>query len=56
VADRLKEYIREKGIKPDQRIFPITYPGARIVVKKAGRLVRINLKPHYLAPTYDSMN
>jgi integrase len=25
VADRLKEYINEKGIEPNQRIFPITY-------------------------------
>jgi len=25
LADRLREYIREKEIKPDQRIFPITY-------------------------------
>jgi integrase len=48
VADRLKEYIRAKGIKPDERIFPISYPAARVVVKKAGRLVRINLSPHDL--------
>jgi len=57
VADRLKDYIRDKGIEPDQRIFPITYPAARAVVKKAGRLVRINLKPHDLrrhAATYAS--
>ena len=57
VADRLKDYIRYKGIGPDQRIFPITYPAARAVVKKAGRLVRINLKPHDLrrhAATYAS--
>ena len=57
VADRLKDYIRHKGIGPDQRIFPITYPAARAVVKKAGRLVRINLKPHDLrrhAATYAS--
>ena len=57
VADRLKDYIRYKGIGPDQRIFSITYPAARAVVKKAGRLVRINLKPHDLrrhAATYAS--
>ena len=46
VADRLKEYIRNKGIGPDQRIFPITYPAARAVVKKAGGLVEINLRSH----------
>ncbi len=57
VADRLKEYIRDKGIEPDQRIFPITYPAARAVVKKAGKLVGINLKTHDLrrhAATYAS--
>ena len=57
VADRLKEYIRNKGIGPDQRIFPITYPAARAVVKKAGGLVEINLRSHDLrrhAATYAS--
>lgn len=57
VADRLKEYIRNKGIGPGQRIFPITYPAARAAVKKAGRLVGINLKSHDLrrhAATYAS--
>jgi integrase len=46
VADRLKEYVREKGIEPGQRIFPITYPAARAVVKKAGKLVGVNVSPH----------
>ena len=39
------------------RIFPITYAAARIVVKKAGDLVGIHLKPHDLrrhAATYAS--
>ncbi len=48
VADRLKEYIQEKEIKPDERIFPITYSAARMVVIKAGELVGINLRPHDL--------
>lgn len=57
VADRLKEYIREKGITHKERIFPITYPAVRAVAKKAGRLVSINLKTHDLrrhAATYAS--
>jgi len=57
VADRLKNYIRDTGIGPDQRIFSITYPAARAVVKKAGGLVRIHLKSHDLrrhAATYAS--
>jgi integrase/recombinase XerD len=57
VADRLKKYIRENEIKPDERIFPITYAAARIIVKKAGDLVGIHLRPHDLrrhAATYAS--
>jgi len=57
VADRLNQYVRDKGIESDQRIFPITYAAARIVVKKAGKLVGINLNPHDLrrhAATYAS--
>ena len=57
VADRLKDYIRNQGIKLDKRIFPISYPAARTVVKKAGRIVGINLRPHDLrrhAATYAS--
>lgn len=48
VADRLKEYIRDKEIGPDERIFPITYSAARMVVIKAGKLVDIKLRPHDL--------
>lgn len=48
VADRLQKYICDKGIKPEDRIFPITYSAARIVVKKAGNLTGIHLKPHDL--------
>lgn len=57
VAYRLKDYIREKGIQPDQCIFPICYEAARAMVKKAGDLVGIHLRPHDLrrhAATYAS--
>lgn len=57
VADRLKDYIREKGIQPDQRIFPICYEAARAMVKKAGEKIGIRLRPHDLrrhAATYAS--
>ena len=57
VADRLQKYISDNGIKPEDRIFPVTYAAARIVVKKAGDLVGIHLKPHDLrrhAATYAS--
>jgi len=48
VADRLRAYIRIENIEMNRRIFPITYAGARLVVKKAGKLVGIDLRPHDL--------
>jgi integrase len=48
IADRLKEYIKENSIELDQRIFPITYNAARVMVSKAGKLVGIHLRPHDL--------
>jgi integrase len=48
VADRLKEYIRIQKIEPTQLIFPICYGAARAMVKKAGQVVGIRLRPHDL--------
>ena len=48
VALRLKEYVAGKGIDKVQRIFPIGYSAARLVVQKAGKLVDIALRPHDL--------
>lgn len=55
VADRLKDYFRQKAIQPYQRIFHICYEVARAMVKKAGEMVGVRLSPHGLwrfAPTY----
>jgi integrase/recombinase XerD len=57
LADRLKDYIREKGIQSNQRNFPICYEAAREMVAKAGSVVGIHLRPHDLrrhAATYAS--
>ena len=57
LAHRLGEYIRQKGREPKERIFSISYPAARVAVKKAGELVGISLRPHDLrrhAATYAS--
>ena len=57
LADRLRDYIREKGIQPDERIFPICYEAARAMVARVGSVVGIHLKPHDLrchAATYAS--
>jgi len=45
-AERLEKYIREKGIAPEDRIFNLSYSGARFVVKKAGDRAGVNIKPH----------
>jgi len=57
ISRRLQEYITSKAIPADQRIFPITYAGARKIVVKIGNLVGIKLRPHDLrrhAATYAS--
>jgi integrase len=57
LADRLKAYIRIQDIEPNRRVFPIKYPTARMVVKKAGELVGIDVSPRDLrrhAATYAS--
>jgi integrase len=48
VADRLREYVRSKKIGLNSRIFPICYEAARAVVRKAGNMVGIYLRPHDL--------
>jgi integrase len=48
VADRLQGYIRDKGIQPDELVFPICYEAARAMVKKAGEKAGIHLRPHDL--------
>ena len=48
VADRLREYIRAAKINSHKRIFPICYEAARSIVKKAGEIVNIHLRPHDL--------
>jgi len=57
IADRLREYINLKHIEFNQRIFPISYEAARSMVKKAGEMVKVRLRPHDLrrhAATYAS--
>ncbi len=57
VADRLREYARQKCQNPNDRIFPISYEAARIMVLRAGNMVGIHLRQHNLrrqAATYAS--
>jgi len=48
VADRLQEYVRSEKIGLNSRIFPICYEAARAVVRKAGNMVGVYLRPHDL--------
>ena len=36
LVDRLKEYLKEQGVEDEQRIFPLIYTAARVMVRKAG--------------------
>jgi integrase/recombinase XerD len=54
---RLTDYVKDNGIGSDDRIFPISYVAAWSMVKKSGKLVNIELRPHDLrrhAATYAS--
>ena len=48
VADRLRRYTKDKAVEPDHRIFSIPYAAAGIIVKNAGKLAGIELRPHDL--------
>ena len=54
---RLTDYVKDNNISSGDRIFPISYVAARSMVKKAGKPVDIELRPHDLrrhAATYAS--
>jgi integrase/recombinase XerD len=48
ISERLGIYIRDRCIGPGERIFPMSYNGARLVVKRAGKSRGLNLTPHDL--------
>lgn len=48
VADRLRDYAIQTCKSQEDRIFPITYEAARVIVLKAGKMVGIHLRPHDL--------
>jgi integrase/recombinase XerD len=57
IAERLKEYIKQREVGPDKRIFPIKYVAAHAMVQRAGKMVGVYLRPHDLrryAATYAS--
>lgn len=57
LAERLRAYIKDNDIRSGDRIFPISYTAARIIVVKAGQVVGVKVAPHDLrrhAATYAS--
>jgi integrase/recombinase XerD len=48
VADRLKAFVRENELEGHERVFPICYEASRAMVKKAGELAGLYLRPHDL--------
>jgi integrase len=48
VAERLRDYAIEVCKSSEDRIFPISYEAARMMVLKAGKMVGIYLRPHDL--------
>ena len=57
LSNRIQDYILDNKIGPEDKIFPIGYGTARIMVKKAGDMVGTKIRPHDLrrfAATYAS--
>jgi integrase/recombinase XerD len=48
IAEKLNRYITQKQIQQDQRIFNLSYAGARHIVRKAGQQLGVVLRPHDL--------
>lgn len=59
VSRKLAEFIKEKTLQPDDRLFPICYSTARSLVKKLGAKLNVHVSPHDLrrySATYASRN
>jgi integrase len=59
IATRLAEYIHDKGIPPEGRVFPLCYTSVRNLVTGLGKKVNIKIAPHDLrrhSATYASRN
>ena len=59
VAKKLTEYVQEKAISAEDRIFPICYSTARSLIKRLGTKLNVRVAPHDLrrySATYASRN
>lgn len=48
VAGRLHRYLAEQGRRPEERIFRLSYSGARALIRRAATQVGVTLTPHDL--------
>jgi integrase/recombinase XerD len=59
VSKKLAEYITEKNLQGEDRLFPICYSTARTLIKRLGAKLDVNVSPHDLrrySATYASRN
>jgi integrase len=59
VSRKLMEYIKEKALQGEERIFPIGYSTARALIRKLGKKLNAHVSPHDLrrySATYASRN
>jgi len=59
VSRKLTEYIKEKALNGENRIFPICYSTARAVIRELGARLNVHVSPHDLrrySATYASRN
>ena len=48
IARRVTDYIQQKGLSPEDQLFPICYSTARGLIKKLGKRLNVELTPHDL--------
>ena len=48
IARRVNDYIQQKGLSPEDQLFPICYSTARALIKKLGTKLNVELTPHDL--------
>jgi integrase/recombinase XerD len=59
VAKRLRDYMKDTNLSPDDRVFPICYSTARTFIRKLGQKLNLVISPHDLrrySATYASRN
>jgi integrase len=48
IARRVTDYIQQKGLSPEDQLFPICYSTARGLIKNLGKRLNVELTPHDL--------